>query len=267
MPVTHSAARASAASQTVPLPATARMPRWKAGAAAICALLLSACAGMPAPVPAATDASEEAVSRMAPPVQGNGKSLHMRPMSAHDIFLEWGGLDSKPHKKAGVSALARAPASAWLPDYSASIQQMMANAACRACEQMPYHQLILQASDLHGVPSGLIHAVIRKESSYNPGARSKQNARGLMQLTPDTARFVGVANSDRLYDPQTNIYAGTAYLKYLMRTHSTFNQVLAAYNSGPGNVRKYKGVPPFVETMRYVKDVKKYFAATSGDLR
>jgi soluble lytic murein transglycosylase-like protein len=68
-----------------------------------------------------------------------------------------------------------------------------------------------------------------------------------------------------LYDPQTNIHAGTAYLKYLMRTHATFDEVLAAYNSGPGNVRKYNGVPPFNETQRYVRDVRKFYAATSGD--
>ena len=255
MPIIHASKRARAAS----VPSS-----WKTGVAALCALLLSACAGIPAPLPG--PASEQV--QAPPPVQAAARMPHMRGMSARDILLEWGGLDPKPHKKAGAAAaFARAPAAMPWSGYSASIQEIVAHASCRACEQMPYHQLVLQASDLHGVPSALIHAVIRKESGYNPGARSKQNARGLMQVTPDTARFVGVENSERLYDPQTNIYAGTAYLKYLMRTHATFDQVLAAYNSGPGNVRKYKGVPPFVETMRYVRDVKKYFAATSGDAR
>jgi soluble lytic murein transglycosylase-like protein len=86
-----------------------------------------------------------------------------------------------------------------------------------------------------------------------------------MQITPGTGKLVGVDNSQKLYDPQTNINAGTAYLKYLMQNHDTFDEVLAAYNAGPGNVRKYKGVPPFSETRRYVGDVKRFYAATSRD--
>ncbi|MDB5839631.1 MAG: lytic transglycosylase protein [Herminiimonas sp.] len=139
-----------------------------------------------------------------------------------------------------------------------------AGAACGACEHKPYHHLVMQASNQHGVPAGLIHAVIQKESAYNPVATSRQNARGLMQITPGTGKYMGVGNSRQLYDPQTNIDTGTAYLKYLMRSHDTVEEVLAAYNSGPGNVRKYNGVPPFSETRRYVRDVKTVFAFTSN---
>ena len=187
----------------------------------------------------------------------------MRAVSARDIFLECGLLANEPkqHKKARAFGAARAA----LPDDSAAIVDIVAIATCRFCEQMPYHDMVLQASSRHGVPSALIHAVIRRESGYNPGAKSRQDARGLMQLTPGTGRFMGVDNIERLYDPQTNISAGTAYLKYLMHMHATFDQVRAGYNSGPGNVRKYRGVPPFAETRRYVSDVKKYFAATSGE--
>ncbi len=229
--------------------------------AAISAVLLSACAGMPSFIP--DGASSEAGAPM--PAHAAAKSKRMRATTAQDILSEWGtfGLETKPPKKTRARASGLALAAMELPDYSASIQEIVANATCRSCEQKPYHRMVLHASNLHGVPTGLIHAVIQKESGYNPAARSRKNARGLMQVTPDTAKFVGVESSHKLYDPQTNINAGTAYLKYLMRTQGSFDEVLAAYNSGPGNVRKYNGVPPFSETRRYVSDVKKFYAETS----
>lgn len=186
-------------------------------------------------------------------------------VTSRDILMEWAtfGLDptqkSRKHS-AGVSPLKDAFD---VPDYTMTIDEIMTSAACRSCDEKPYHQMVVNASNRHGVPTGLIHAVIQKESGYNPAATSKKRARGLMQVTPGTGKFVGVGNSQHLYDPQTNIYAGTAYLKYLMDNHDTVEEVLAAYNSGPGNVRKYKGVPPFKETKRYVRDVKKYYSITS----
>ena len=235
----------------------------KSCVAVLAATLLCACAGLPAFTH--EGASAEAAAPAAATTQPAPRPRHMRPMTAKDILAEWGtfGIDPKQRKKARVTNIARTPVLVQ-PDYSASIQEIVANATCLSCEQKPYHRMVLQASNAHGVPSSLIHAVIQKESGYKPGARSKKNARGLMQVTPDTARFVGVAHSHKLFDPQTNINAGTAYLKYLMRTHDTFDEVLAAYNAGPGNVRKYNGVPPFSETRRYVSDVKKFYAVTSG---
>ncbi len=201
-----------------------------------------------------------------PPVQVTVKPERARAMSARDILQEWGVYGFAAKGRKGKAAGPRALGAMEVTEYSASIQEIVANATCRYCEQKPYHQMVLQASNLYGVPSGLIHAVIQKESGYNAGARSPRDARGLMQVTPGTARFVGVEKSDSLYDPQTNINAGAAYLKYLMHTHDTFDKLLAAYNSGPGNVRKYKGVPPFTETRRYVSDVKRYYAMTSRDV-
>jgi len=189
-------------------------------------------------------------------------------ITARQILAEWStfGLDQKRYApgRRGQRAHAMAP-SGGLSDYSATIQEILANAVCRACEDKPYHRMVLAASSQHGVPPGLIHAVIQKESGYNPLATSRRQARGLMQVTAATARFVGVTADSNLYDPQTNINAGTAYLKYLMQNHVTFDEVLAAYNSGPGNVRKYNGVPPFMETQRYVKDVKRFYFVTSKE--
>jgi soluble lytic murein transglycosylase-like protein len=246
------------------IPAATAKHRASLCAAVLAAALLSACAGLPFGANGAAGQPDQ--TGTAAPLAT--RSERIRAMTARDILLEWGvaGAGPKARKKSKTSGAERALEAASLTEYSASIQEIMNNATCRSCEQKPYHRMVQVASTLHGVPSSLIHAVIQKESGYNPDARSRQNARGLMQVTPDTARFVGVETGDRLYDPQTNINAGTAYLKYLMLTHDSVDHVLAAYNAGPGNVRKYKGVPPFSETRRYISDVKKFFAALAHDL-
>lgn len=231
-------------------------------AAAACAVLLSACSG-----------SLPLLSGVEDPQAGVGDAAPVLAMAkrqrttARDILLEWStyGVDRRPYKRPRTASVTPTLDAVTMPDYSMSINEIVANEVCRSCEQKPYHHQVLQASSQYGVPPGVIHAVIQKESRYNPAATSKKRARGLMQVTPGTGKFVGVDNSQKLYDPQTNINAGTAYLKYLMQNHDTFDKVLAAYNSGPGNVRKYNGVPPFNETRRYVVDVKRFYATTSRD--
>ena len=230
-------------------------------AAFIFAALLAACAG-PFPLP---QVGAESQDQQVGAVQTAPESARKKRVRTQDVLAEWGtfGVEPRSFRKPGRNAAPRPVLPA--PDYSESIQDIVDNATCHSCDAKPYHRMVVNASLRHGVPPSLIHAVIQKESGYNPKARSKKNARGLMQVTPGTARFVGVSNANSLYDPQTNIHAGTAYLKYLMGTHASFDEVLAAYNSGPGNVRKYNGVPPFNETQRYVRDVRKFYAASSGD--
>lgn len=227
----------------------------------IFAAVLAACAG---PFPLA-QVGEDAQEPQAAAIQTVQESARRNRVRTQDVLAEWGtfGVDSRSLRKAGRAASPRPLLP--MPDYTESIQDIVDNATCHSCDAKPYHRMVVNASLRHGVPPSLIHAVIKKESGYNPKARSRKNARGLMQVTPGTARFVGIANGQSLYDPETNIHVGTAYLKYLMRTHATFDEVLAAYNSGPGNVRKYNGVPPFNETRRYVRDVRKFYAAASGD--
>ena len=108
----------------------------------------------------------------------------------------------------------------------------------------PYAELISTIAAAHQVDARLVHAVIEQESNYQPRARSKKGARGLMQLMPETARQYGVRNS---YDPKTNLEAGVRHLKDLM-SRLDLPIALAAYNAGEGTVRRYGGLPPYPET-------------------
>src|SRR5215510_14128926 len=128
---------------------------------------------------------------------------------------------------------------------------------------IPYGNFIAAAAKHHSVDADLIISVITAESKFNPKAVSRKNARGLMQLLPETATRLGVKN---IFDPQENIEAGTRYLRELLdRYNNDLTLTLAAYNAGPQRVELYKSVPPYRETLSYVRRVQQtYKARKSG---
>lgn len=106
-----------------------------------------------------------------------------------------------------------------------------------------------------GIDPALVHAVIRQESSYNPGVRSPKDAVGLMQLIPATAQRFGLPPAERT-DPAKNVRAGIRYLKWLYRYLGDWTLAVAAYNAGEGAVVKYgRRIPPYPETQHYVRRV------------
>ena len=124
--------------------------------------------------------------------------------------------------------------------------------------RMQYASIIDRAAYRHGLDPALLHAVIRAESSYNPGAVSNKGAMGMMQLMPGTAARYGVRDP---YDPEDNIFGGARYLKDLMGMfRSDVRLAVAAYNAGENNVMKYGyQVPPFAETQGYVSKVLGFY--------
>ena len=121
----------------------------------------------------------------------------------------------------------------------------------------PFQPIILEVAERYDIDAAMIKAVIMAESSFNPKAVSKKGARGLMQLMPSTAEFLGVEDS---FDPARNIDGGVRYLKTLLvQFQYDIELALAAYNAGSRNVRMYGGVPPFKTTQSYIHKVLKYY--------
>lgn len=116
-----------------------------------------------------------------------------------------------------------------------------------------YSNEIAAAAIAHGIDEAIVRAIIHAESAFNPNALSRVGAQGLMQLMPATARRFKVGNP---FDAGQNIQGGVEYLAWLLkRFDGNLTLAAAGYNAGEGAVDKYKGVPPYGETQRYVKRV------------
>jgi soluble lytic murein transglycosylase-like protein len=115
-------------------------------------------------------------------------------------------------------------------------------------------ELADRAADKYGLPHWLVRSVMKNESGFSPHAVSPKGAIGLMQLMPGTAQTLG-ANPN---DPAQNADAGARYLRDLLQKYDGgLWHALAAYNAGPGAVDKYRGVPPFAETVRYIERIER----------
>ncbi len=111
-------------------------------------------------------------------------------------------------------------------------------------------EIVKRHAPTYKLAPALVLAFIKVESNYEVIALSPKNAKGLMQLIPDTAARFGVS---RPYDPEQNIRGGMAYLRWLMAYfEGNVPLVAAAYNAGEGAVNRYRGVPPYAETRAYV---------------
>jgi hypothetical protein len=110
--------------------------------------------------------------------------------------------------------------------------------------------LIADAAARYQIDPDFVASVVKVESGFNPTAVSPKGARGLMQLMPRTAAWLGVENA---LDPAANLEAGTKYLRQLVDQYEgDAVKVLAAYNAGPQRVEQYGGIPPYRETRAYV---------------
>jgi len=124
-------------------------------------------------------------------------------------------------------------------------------------DQTQFDSLIEESSRKHNVDFALVKAIIKAESGFNPMAVSKKGARGLMQLMPATAQRMNVGN---IFNPRENIDGGVRYFRYLL---SLFNEdlrlSLAAYNAGENIVSELRSIPPYRETVDYVRKVLNYY--------
>jgi hypothetical protein len=125
--------------------------------------------------------------------------------------------------------------------------------------QQPYFR---EAAEKTGVAYELLTAVACAESDFNNNCTSKSGAMGIMQLMPETAKYLGVKDA---YDPEQNIMGGSRYLAEKLKEHGSVKLALAAYNAGSNAVEKYGGVPPYTETQNYIKRILGYLGTDGSE--
>jgi soluble lytic murein transglycosylase len=119
-----------------------------------------------------------------------------------------------------------------------------------------YGNLIKETASRYGLEPSLVQAIVKAESDFDERAVSHKGAAGLMQLMPETARDMSVADC---FNPAQNIEGGVQYFCQLLKQFGDLRLALAAYNAGPANVIRYQGIPPFKETHDFVMRVMSYY--------
>jgi soluble lytic murein transglycosylase-like protein len=135
----------------------------------------------------------------------------------------------------------------------------MSTGASELPADVPYGAEITAAAKKYGIDPALLAGLVKQESGFNPNAGSPAGARGLTQLMPGTAAGLGVTN---VLDPAQSLDGGAKYLRAQLDAFGgDVARALAAYNAGPGAVKRYGGVPPYAETQNYVRAVQANAAA------
>lgn len=114
-----------------------------------------------------------------------------------------------------------------------------------------YLEAARSAARKHGVPEDTFLRLVQRESGWNQSVQSSKGAKGLAQLMPGTAQHLGVD----IDDPEDNLDGGARYLRMMYDRFGSWRLALAAYNAGPGAVEKHGGIPPYDETVNYVKAI------------
>lgn len=145
------------------------------------------------------------------------------------------------------------------PPPPSQVPAKVAAAVVDANRTLTPRELVTRAAERAGLPPEFVHSVARAESGYHPNAISPKGAIGLMQLMPGTAAGLNVDP----YDPAQNADGGAMYLRDLLLKYENdphqVSKAVAAYNAGPAAVDKYKGIPPYRETIQYVNRVLKQY--------
>lgn len=181
--------------------------------------------------------------------------------------MAWGGAMYLCRDKSGAMSFTNAPTSDKCREYSLSQRSVFHSSMSRSANPSTYDQDIRLIGRRYQIDPVLIKAIIQTESDFDHRAVSRRGAQGLMQLMPDTARELNVANP---FNPRENIDGGTRYLRQLLDNfNGNLTLSLAAYNAGPGLVTRTGGVPEIPETQEYItkviKQYKKYKRKDGGE--
>lgn len=137
--------------------------------------------------------------------------------------------------------------------YNGTVQALSNSKVQQTISQYNIDKIVSLASEKYNIPEQLIYKVIETESYFNVNIVSSAGATGLMQIMPANFSSLGITDGT---DPYQNIMGGVKLLRqYIDMFDGDLKLGLAAYNAGPGNVKKYGGVPPFKETQNYIKKI------------
>jgi soluble lytic murein transglycosylase-like protein len=164
---------------------------------------------------------------------------------------------------APTTSFSTALANATAPAATATLAPPAATATTATASALPagtpFASEITAAAQANGLDPALLAGLIKQESGFNPTAGSPAGARGLAQLMPATAAGLGVTN---VLDPVQSINGGAKYLKQQLDAFGgDITNALAAYNAGPGAVKRFGGIPPYAETQNYVRAVQAHAAS------